>query len=111
MDVIPSLKAQNYQIAIIFDAYGRYIPSNASRCACPAGRLFCSHMLGFFLVLYACQALSDWSAQDLLTLFPEPVKILQAIPILLDQAWDGIMKDFNVKKNKGKNNLKTKIRN
>jgi len=58
-------------------------------------------MLGFFLVLYACQALSDWSAQDLLTLFPEPVKILQAIPILLDQACDR-MKDFNVKKNKGK---------
>ena len=58
-------------------------------------------MLGLFFVLYACQALSDWSGLDLLTLFPEPVTIL------LDQACDG-MKVFNVG-GKEKHNLKTNL--
>ena len=83
IDEIPSLRSVNYQVSIIVDSRGEVVPCSRSRCTCPAGRLFCSHMLGFPLVCYAIQQKKYWSVSEFATSFPEPVKALQAAPELM----------------------------
>ena len=87
IDVVPSLKAGNYQVYIVVDEKtGDYVGSPYSRCTCPAGQMFCSHMLGFYLVLYSFQRRDKWMAVDFMMLFPEPVKLIQTIPLLISEA-------------------------
>ena len=58
LDVESSRNAAVYQLEVsimIFDHQGKMAPSPRSRCTCPAGHLFCSQMLGLFLVFYVIQ--------------------------------------------------------
>lgn len=85
--VTPSMKAKVYHIYLVFNTCdSSYMPSPVSRCSCPAGRLFCSHMLGLFLVLYCIQARPQMNESEFLNLFPPNVKVIQAFPISLKDS-------------------------
>lgn len=85
--VVPSLKSNNYVVYIVInESTGDYLPSPRSRCSCPAGQFFCSHMLGLYLIMFAIQYCNNKGPQDFLQLFPEPLKTIQSIPILLSEA-------------------------
>jgi len=87
VDVTPSLKSSNYQVHIVVrQDNGEYMPTPRSRCTCPAGQLFCSHMLGFYLIMYSFQQRPSWDPIHFINLFPEPVKLVQTIPLLLSEA-------------------------
>ena len=48
----PSMKKKVYTICIILKSADRtFLSTPASRCNCPVGRLFCSHMLAFIVLL------------------------------------------------------------
>lgn len=59
----PSMKANAYAVNLIFSAHSderneigsRYIRTPYSHCDCPAGQMFCSHMLGFLGILRIIQ--------------------------------------------------------
>ena len=75
----PSMKSKCYWLYLVIGEDGKYIPSPISRCDCPVGRLFCSHLLGFFLIIRAIQTKPDWSYNDILKSFPEPIKSLNSL--------------------------------
>ena len=78
----PSMKMEDYTIYLIFNKETfEYLGTPSSRCGCPAGRLFCSHMLGLMLILHTIQFTEELTPELLLVLLPEPVKNIQALPI------------------------------
>ena len=80
IDCVPSYKSQLYNVMLLFqESDGSYIGSPFSRCCCPAGRVFCSHMLGFIEILYLIQQVGD-KIQNLL---PKPVGEVSE-PVSLD---------------------------
>ena len=59
-----------------------FVQAPASRCNCPVGRLFCSHMLAFIVLLGMIQSLApiedfDWFEANM----PDPVKSLHSLCI------------------------------
>lgn len=92
MKSTPSMKSNAYAVNIVFstdvsDIGGRFIKSPYSHCDCPAGQMFCSHMLGFLGIMRIIQR------NDLLTfitavkVFPESVKALSSTGILLEYLY------------------------
>ena len=76
----PSMKADVYATDLVFDKDGVYMPG-PSKCDCPNGWLFCSHMLGLLLVFRVMQQRLKWTLDDLIAYMPEPIKSLQSLPI------------------------------
>jgi 5'-3' exonuclease len=103
----PSMKADNYSVYLVFDAARKeYMPSPISRCGCPAGRLFCSHMLGLCLILYGLQINHDLSLEEYKLLLPEPVKTIQSLGISVNYVFTG--NRYNQRKGNTHMNLKTR---
>lgn len=75
------MKPTDYSLGMVFDSDGAYMPSPSSRCGCPDGMLFCSHMIGFFLLIAIAQRHFDFSWEEYCTVLPEPVKSVHSIPI------------------------------
>ena len=61
----PSMKMDAYSVHLILrKADDTFIPGPASRCNCPVGRLFCSHLLAFVVLLGIIQMLEDEEDYD-----------------------------------------------
>jgi hypothetical protein len=79
----PSMKKDVYTVYLVLKhADDTFLPAPASRCNCPVGRLFCSHMLAFIVLLGMMQTLEstenfEWFAANM----PDPVKSLHSLCI------------------------------
>lgn len=80
MVVSPSMKMKDYRLMMIFRDQ-KFLGSPSSRCGCPDGNLFCSHMLAFWIVIYLFQQFHALSFDDFFRLFPEPIQSLHSVPI------------------------------
>lgn len=88
----PSMKANTYAVNLIFklgitdgnDVADRYLKSPYSHCDCPAGQMFCSHMLGFLGIIRIIQKHFLLSYSKMVEIFPECVKALSSTGILLE---------------------------
>ena len=59
-----------------------FMPGPASRCNCPVGRLFCSHLLAFIVLLGMIQILEDDEGYEwFVSIMPDPVKSLHSLCI------------------------------
>jgi hypothetical protein len=80
------MKAAEYMVIIVFSAdSGEYIGTPHSRCGCPVGRNFCSHMLGFVIMLDCLQNERELgSVQEFKDeVLPFPIRSMAKIPIAL----------------------------
>ena len=85
---ILSLKLDMNSVFLAFDHdTGEYILTLASWCLCPAGYLFCSHMLVFILMLYLVQIHQNRDAKILEGALPALVKLLQKLPVLFAMVY------------------------
>ena len=79
----PSMKKDAYTIYLVFRMLDdTFLPAPASKCNCPVGRMFCSHMLAFIVLLGMMQSLREtetlvWFESRM----PEPVKSLHSLCI------------------------------
>ena len=79
----PSMKKDVYTIYLVLRlSDDSFLPSPASRCNCPVGRLFCSHILAFIVLLGMMQNLTvtedfHWFESSM----PDPVKSLHSLCI------------------------------
>ena len=86
------MKTNAYAVNLIFSTHSeerneigsRYIRTPYSHCDCPAGQMFCSHMLGFLGILRIIQQKVLLSYGALSASFPESVKALSSTGILLE---------------------------
>ena len=76
----PSMKSPVYSVFAVFGNNHRYL-GDPSKCDCPDGWLFCSHMLGHMLLFYVVQKRHAWSLTALELAMPEPIKSIQQLPI------------------------------
>jgi len=82
----PSMKSDSYWVYLIYkksDTGERdtLLKTPLSRCDCPAGRFFCSHMLGFLLLLRFIMNNPDDSYVDIVKNLPDPTKSLTRLLI------------------------------
>ena len=79
----PSMKKDAYTIYLVFRmSDDTFLPAPASRCNCPVGRMFCSHMLAFIVLLGMMQSLEDTETFDWFeSNMPDPVKSLHSLCI------------------------------
>ena len=79
----PSMKNDVYTIYLVFRISDDvFIPPPASRCNCPVGRLFCSHMLASIVLLGMMQSLEENESYEWLeSNMPDPVKSLHSLCI------------------------------
>ena len=79
----PSMKKDVYTIYLILRTFDdSFLPAPASRCNCPVGRLFCSHMLAFIVLLGMMQRLDErYDYAWLVANMPDPVKSLHSLCI------------------------------
>jgi 5'-3' exonuclease len=79
----PSMKKDVYTIYLVMrKSDDKFIPAPGSRCNCPVGRLFCSHLLAFIVLLGMIQTSKttedfEWFVENM----PEPVKSLHSLCI------------------------------
>ena len=85
----PSMKKDVYTVFIILrTSNDTFVQSPASRCNCPVGRLFCSHMLAFIVLFGMMKYLSDDEDWEWFILnMPEPVKSLHSLCIPIDYVF------------------------
>ena len=78
-----------YSVYVVFTLDGVYVPK-LSKCDCPNGWLFCSHMLSVFLLIYLIQMKNDWDLQDIIKFMPVPIKTLQSIPFAASYVFEDL---------------------
>ena len=85
----PSMKKDVYTVYIILRVCdGTFLSTPASRCNCPVGRLFCSHMLAFIVLLEMMKSLTvDENWEWFVLNMPEPVKSLHSICIPMEYVF------------------------
>ena len=79
----PSMKKDAYTIYLVFrTSNDKFVPPPASRCNCPVGRLFCSHMLAYIVLLGMMQSLRETETYEWFeSNMPDPVKSLHSLCI------------------------------
>ena len=77
------MKNDAYIVHLILAKDGdTFMPRPASPCNCPVGRLFCSHLLAFIVLIGMIQILNENEDFDwFLSNMPEPVKSLHSLCI------------------------------
>ena len=77
------MKNDAYIVHLILAKDGdTFMPGPASPCNCPVGRLFCSHLLAFIVLIGMIQILNENEDFDwFLSNMPEPVKSLHSLCI------------------------------
>ena len=91
----PSMKANAYAVNLIFRTgqvdgdheADRFVKSPYSHCDCPAGQMFCSHMLGFLGIIRIIQKNVLLPYTKMIEIFPESVKALSSTGILLEYVY------------------------
>ena len=85
----PSMKKDVYTVFIILrTSNDTFVQGPASRCNCPVGRLFCSHMLAFIVLFGMMKYLSDDEDWEWFILnMQEPVKSLHSLCIPIDYVF------------------------
>ena len=89
----PSMKKDVYTIYLVLIlSSDTFLLAPASRCNCPVGRLFCSHMLAFIVLLGMMQTLRntenfDWFESNM----PDPVKSLHSLCIPFQYVYTKIV--------------------
>jgi hypothetical protein len=79
---VPSMKQPEYDFLIVFDLQTHmYIPAPVSRCGCPAGQFFCSHMLAWLVCICLLQSFPAVSFADFVRGMPQPIKSIVAVPV------------------------------
>jgi len=91
--VTPSMKSDVYLCYVVFSETGAYLPTPKSGCSCPAGNLFCSHMLAHFLLLLVYQIEPTWDMDIVAEAMPAPVKSID-VPISLEYALTQMTSQF-----------------
>ena len=89
------MKANAYAVNLVFkigmidgiDEAERFVKSPYSHCDCPAGQMFCSHMLGFIGIIRIIQKHFLLSYNKVIDIFPESVKALSSTGILLEYVY------------------------
>ena len=69
------------------DEAERFVRSPYSHCDCPAGQMFCSHMLGFLGIIRIIQTNFLLPYSKIVDIFPESVKALSSTGILLEYVY------------------------
>ena len=85
------MKSEIYSVDLTFSVEGEYL-HDASKCDCPNGWLFCSHMLGFGIFLVLVKDKDDWTYDDLSSFMPQPIKFLQNIVFAAEFAAELVTK-------------------
>lgn len=83
----PSMKTDDYNVIIVFDAHGNFCPAPKSRCQCPDGNLFCSHMIACLVLLSMMQSKLTMSMIDFIRVMPPSVKDVHAACIPWVYLW------------------------
>ena len=91
----PSMKANAYAVNLVFkirmidgnDEAERFVRSPYSHCDCPAGQMFCSHMLGFLGIIRIIQTHFLLPYGKIIDIFPESVKAVSSTGILLEYVY------------------------
>ena len=83
------MKSPWYWTYLAFEAddEGNFVPAPVSRCECPAGFLFCSHMLGVLCILYLIQKDENLDIAGLKEMMPPPVKSIHSYPMPWQHAF------------------------
>ena len=89
MKCTPSVKKEVYTVYLILRASDNtFVQGPASRCNCPVGRLFCSHMLAFIILFDMMKYLTDEDSWEwFVSIMPEPVKSLHALCIAINYVY------------------------
>ncbi len=84
-DVLASQRKDMYTTYLVVNAKGDFIKSSYSRCSCPAGNLFCAHMLGLMCLCHIAQKRPTWNRSALAKMMPTHVPQLQRtiIPVCI----------------------------
>ena len=85
----PSMKKDVYTVFVILRTVDdTFVQGPASRCNCPVGRLFCSHMLAFIVLFGMMKYLDDDEDWEWFVLnMPEPVKSLHSLCIPIEYVF------------------------
>ncbi len=71
-----------YWTTVVFDANTKeFCQCPYSCCDCPAGQMFCSHMLAVVLLLGIIQTNKDDSFEEFYKTLPKPILDLQSLPV------------------------------
>lgn len=98
----PSMKKETYSLLSVYDEVtGEFIKA-PSRCGCPDGVFYCSHMMGLHLLIRAVQRQSSWSVEDFEAMLPEPIKVLQQLPIPVKYVYGDVAQEEKLVKAKQK---------
>lgn len=83
--VTPSMKTKEiYWTTIVLDKETKsFCQSPYSGCDCPAGQMFCSHMLAVILLLGIIQENKEDSFNEIYATLPEPILGMQSLPVKL----------------------------
>ena len=80
--VTPTVKTPQYWTTLMMgEADAKYLSGPFSGCDCPAGQLFCSHMLALLLYVMLIQQHGDVSYDTMLVTLPPPVISMQTVPV------------------------------
>jgi 5'-3' exonuclease len=79
--VTPSVKTGVYSTSIVISKEGKYLGCPYSGCECPAGNLFCSHMLAVLLLFMIIQDNNTTTFAEFLEYLPAPIISFQNIPV------------------------------
>jgi hypothetical protein len=81
--VTPSMKSKDiYWTTIVVDLETKsFCQTPYSGCDCPAGQMFCSHMLAVVLLLGIIQVNADESFNDIYETLPKPILDMQSLPV------------------------------
>jgi hypothetical protein len=80
--ITPSVKTGVYSTSIVVDRDTKeYLGCPYSGCECPAGNLFCSHMLSVLLLFMIIQDNDAVTFADFLEYLPTPITSFQNIPV------------------------------
>ena len=93
LECCPSMKRGVYTVYLVFAENGKFQPFPASRCKCPDGHFFCSHMLGALMLISIFQAHTDHTDlnyAELLAALPPPIATFFSLPVYLRYyiPWD-----------------------
>jgi hypothetical protein len=89
----PSMKSEVYSTYLTFSKDGGKYLAAPSRCDCPNGWLFCSHMLGLFLVIWLVQNRPNWTFEDIISAMPQPLKSIQSLPIAVGYVYGEVVQN------------------
>ena len=91
-ECVPSMKSDIYDVFLVFSSTGDFMPT-PTRCDCPNGYLFCSHVLGMLLLVRLIQEQTTWDAAAVRAFMPLPLKCFAGVPIAAELIFKDIAEE------------------